>query len=138
MLDIAKILWDVSKGLFDARGKLASARRDRRDRVATYIDKLAELIEKVAASLRLNQYPHGSCAELHALGERMEQTLMGLLPNEEARLYQSEVLKIWEIEQLFGQLQGMTREKAESKLIQLLEAAGNFRAIAAHLRVTAS
>lgn len=135
MLEIAKAIWDVASGIFGARTEIAKARRDRRDRLANYFSELAGLIESVAASLRLNQYPHGSCAQLQGLGQLMEKTLKGLVPPEDAQRYQAELLRVWEIEQLFGQLQNMPEKDRSIRLNQLAEAAGYFRATAAHLRV---
>jgi hypothetical protein len=135
MLDIAKTILDVGKGLFGIRGELQKARRDRRDRLAAYFSDLAALIESVSASLKLNQYPHGSCAQLQTLAGLMQKTVQGLATPDEAKDYQAKLLRAWEIEQLFGQLQQKPQEFACRKLAELDEAAGYFRATAAHLRV---
>lgn len=135
MIEIAKTVWEVGKGIFGVRGELQKARRDRRDRLAAYFSDLANLIESVSASLRVNQYPHGSCAQLQALAQLMSKTLEGLVDAKEAREYQDKLLRVWEIEQLFGQLQGMSKSKVSKRLAELDEAAGFFRATAAHLRV---
>jgi hypothetical protein len=135
MIDIAKTIWDVGQGIFGVRGELQKARRDRRDRLAAYFSDLANLIESVSASLRVNQYPHGSCAQLQALAQLMSKTLKGLVDAEEARQYQDKLLRVWEIEQLFGQLHSLPRPKVSKRLAELDEAAGFFRATAAHLRV---
>ena len=135
MLDIAKIILDVGKGLFGARNDLQKARRDRRDRLAAYFGDMAALIESVSASLKIQQYPHGSCAQLHALAQLMQKTLRGLVDPEEARAYQEKLMQVWEIEQLFGQLQSKPDPLVQKSLIQLDEAAGFFRATAAHLKV---
>ncbi len=135
MIDIAKTIWDVGKGMFGIRGELQKARRDRRDRLARYFSELAELIESVSASLRTNQYPHGSCAQLLTLAQLMSRTLKGLLEPEEARKFQEKLMRVCEIEQLFGELQGQPKTKVTKRLTELDEAAGFFRATAAHLRV---
>lgn len=135
MIDIAKTIWDVGKGIFSVRGELEKARRERRDRLASYFGDLASLIESVSASLRENKYPHGSCAQLHTLAQLMARTLKGLVEPEEARRYQEKLLRVWEIEQLFGELQGKPKATVAKRLVELDEAAGFFRATAAHLRV---
>jgi len=135
MIDIAKTLWDVGKGIFGIRGELQKARRERRDRLANYFSELAELIESVSASLRTNQYPHGSCAQLHTLAQLMSSTLQGLVKPREARTFQKKLMRVWEIEQLFGELQGKPKTRVNKRLVELDEAAGFFRATAAHLRV---
>lgn len=133
MIDIAKTIWEVGKGIFGIRGDLQKARRDRRDRLAAYFSDLAGLIESVSASLKIQQYPHGSCAQLHALAQMMQKTLRGLVEPSQAQDYQERLMRVWEIEQLFGQLQD--DQKSRKSLVQLDEAAGFFRATAAHLRV---
>ena len=135
MLDIAKTIWEVGKGLFGVRGELQKAQRDRRDRLAAYFSELATLIESVSASLRLKQYPHGSCAQLQTLAQLMSETLRGLVGEQQAHDYQVKLLHVREIEMLFGQLQSLPPDKAEAKLAELDAAAGYFRATAAHLRV---
>ena len=135
MIDIAKTIWEVGKGIFGFRGELQKARRDRRDRLASYFSDLASLIESVSASLRVNQYPHGSCAQLQALAQLMSKTLKGLVDADEARQYQDKLLQVWKIEQLFGQLQGLPKSQVSKRLVEMDEAAGFFRATAAHLRV---
>ena len=135
MLDIAKVIWEVGKGLFGIRNDLQKAGRDRRDRLAAYFGDLAALIESVSASLKVQQYPHGSCAQLHALAQLMQETLRGLVDPVQARDYQEKLMQVWEIEQLFGQLQGKPDTAVQKSLIQMDEAAGFFRATAAHLKV---
>ena len=135
MIDIAKTIWEVGRGLFGVRGELQKARRDRRDRLANYFSDLASLIEEVSASLRTNQYPHGSCAQLQTLAQLMAKTLKGLADPDDAREYQEKLMRVWEIEQLFSQLQRQSNVKVNKCLAELDEAAGYFRATAAHLKV---
>jgi len=42
---------------------------------------------------------------------------------------------VWEIEQLFGQLEKIPKRSIPKKIAKLDQAAGFFRALAAHLRV---
>jgi hypothetical protein len=128
MLDIARTLLELGKGLFGLRGELHKARRDRRERLAVYFSELAELIESVSASLRLNRYPHGSCAQLHTLASLMKKTVKGIVTEEEAQACQDRLMRVWEIEQLFADLQGLPEEKAAKKFATLDQAAGYFRA----------
>ncbi|MEK6801963.1 MAG: hypothetical protein AABZ34_04760 [Nitrospirota bacterium] len=135
MLDLAKTIWEVGKEIFGIRGDLQKAQRDRRDRLANYFSELAELIESVSASLKIKQYPHGSCAQLHTLAQLMQKTLRGLVESGQAREFQDRLMRVWEIEQLFSQLQSKSDSVVRKRLIELDEAAGFFRATAAHLRV---
>ena len=135
VLDIARTLLDIGKTLFGLRSDFEKTRRDRRERLAVYFSDLAALIESVSASLRLNRYPHGSCAQLQTLASLMKKTVKGIVTEAEAQDYQDRLMRVWEIEQLFDELQGLSKEKAERKLVALDEAAGYFRALAAHLWV---
>jgi hypothetical protein len=138
MPDIISTIWDVGKGLFGLRGELEKARRDRRDRAAQYFSDLGSLIETTSASLKVRIYPHGSCAQLEQLALLMPKTLKGLLDEKDIEKYQQKLLKVWEIEQLFGQLHSVPKRSIPKKLEKLDEAAGYFRALAAHLRVVGS
>lgn len=135
MVEIVKTIWTLGKEIFAIRGELEKARRDRRDRLASYFSELAVLIETVSASLKIKKYPHGSCAQLHALAQLMQKTLRGLVSPEEARDFQDRLMRVWEIEQLFGQLERKRNSAVQKHLAELDEAAGYFRATAAHLRV---
>ncbi len=135
MLDIAKTIWDVGKGLFGMRAELQKAERARRDRVAEYFTDLGSLIEATSASLKARQYPHGSCAQLAQLAELMPETLKGLLDDQEVLEYRKKLLSVWQIERLHAELQPVPDSALPAELAPLDEAAGFFRAIAAHLRV---
>jgi len=136
MLDIAKTIWEVAKGLLGYRSELKKAERDQRDRVADYFSGLAQLVEATSASLKERKYPSGSCSQLGVLVEMMPQTLAKLIPDTEVIHFQSELRRVHEIEKLFMELQSLSDEKVEERLRDLDEAAGYFRAITAHMRVS--
>jgi hypothetical protein len=135
MIEIAKSILEVAKGLFGLQGEFGKARRDRRQRLATYFADLASLIEEVSASLRINQYPHGSCAQLHALASMMKRTVKGIVADADAQAYQDKLMQVWQIEQLYSEFQSASAKRTQTDLNRLDEAAGYFRAVAAHLRV---
>lgn len=134
-LNIAETLWNVGKDIYDRRQDFQKARRERRRKLAHYFGDLASLIESVSASLKINKYPHGTCAQLEASAKLMTRTVKGLVDAKSGRLYQDKLMEVWEIEQLYHQLQGKSKSRIKAKLIILDEAAGFFRATAAHLRV---
>lgn len=136
MLDIAKTLLDLAKGLFGLRGELEKARQDRRDRAAKYFSDIATLIEEVSAILRKKQYPSGKCMELEQLAYLMPETLKDILPDENIEAHKNKLLAVHEIELLFNDIQPLHARSVPKKLEKLDEAAGYFRALAAHLRVT--
>lgn len=135
MLDIVGTIWEVGKGLFGMRGQLAKAARERKDRLAQYFTDLGLLIEQTSADLKVRKYPHGSCAQLHQLAQLMPETLKGLVDEGDVHELQAKLLQVWEIEQLFGQLQSVPDAALPKKLEKLDEAAGMFRALATHLKV---
>lgn len=137
MLDVAKTIWDVAKGLFGVRAELEKARRERRDRAAEYFSNLARLVEETSAQLRKRKYPHGRCAELERLALLMPKTLKGILSAKEIESHKKKLLAVHEIERLHAELLLLKDRSVERKLEKLDEAAGYFRALAAHLRVAA-
>lgn len=135
MFDVAKTLWEIASGLFGLRDKFLRAKRDERDRAATYFSDIAELIEKVAVALDVRQYPSGSCAQLETLAQLMPQSLSGLLDASETVTYQKKLMAVHEIERLLAELNQDITSDAERKLKQLRDAVGFFRGLADHLRV---
>lgn len=136
MLDIAKTIWEVAKGLFGLRTELARANREQRDRVSEYFERLAELVEVTSASLKEHRYPSGSCSQLGNMAELMPETLANLIPEPDIIRFQAELRRVHEVERLFGELQSLSNNETERRLRDLDEAAGFFRAISAHLRVS--
>ena len=135
MSNIVSTIWEVGKGLFGLRTEMEKARRDRRDRAAQYFSDLAALIETTSASLKVRKYPEGSCAQLEKLAQLMPKTLKGIISEEDIIEYQTKLLMVWEIEQLFGRLEKVPKRSIPKKIAKLDQAAGFFRALAAHLRV---
>jgi hypothetical protein len=135
-LDIIKAIIDVAKNMLGMKTELEKAKRNRRDRVSAYFSDIGKLIEEVSASLKLKQYPHGSCAQLETLASLMPKTLEGLLPEEVIRENYHKLCEVRKIEMLFGQISHLKESEIPSKLVQLDEAAGKFKALAAHLKVT--
>jgi hypothetical protein len=137
MLDIIKTIRDVGSRIFGLREKLAQAKREERDRAAKYFSDLAELIEDVAAQLRNRVYPGGSCAQMEQQAKLMPKTLKGILPDADLVAYRDKLLSVHAVEGLFDQLGALDDPARLAELKQLDEAAGYFRAVAAHLRVAA-
>ena len=133
---IIETLLSVGKALFGLRGELAKARKDRKKDVADFIDTIARTIDDAAVSLRQNQYPGGKCAELFAHSQQMEAAIGDLIGEARARELAAQLQEIWEIERLFGELSADTPPERTRKLSVLDEAAGQFRATAAFVRVS--
>ena len=138
MFDIIKTILEVGKSLFGLRAEFEKISRDRRDRLVQYFSDIATLLEEVSALLRTGEYPHGKCAELGALADLMPQTLAGLLPDEDIQTNKDKLRAAHEVELLYSQLDPLMSEESQKRLVELDEAAGQFRALVAHLRVTSS
>ena len=134
--EIVKTIFDVAKSLFGLRTELEKAERDKRDRVAAYFLDIGKLIEEVSAKLKLKQYPHDSCAQLEALAKLMPETLKGLLPEKTVREIHEKLYPGHKIKLFFGQNSPLKPNEIPGKLVQLDEAAGTFKALAAHLKVS--
>ena len=136
MTAIIETLLSVGKTLFGLRGELAKARKDRKKDVADFIDAIAKTIDDTIGALRSNQYPGGKCAELFAHSKQMEAAIGDLIGQLKAQELAAQLQEIWEIEQLFGELQSVTPPERSRKLSVLDDAAGQFRATAAFVRVS--
>jgi hypothetical protein len=136
MSAIIDTLLSVGKALFGLRGELAKARKDRKKDVADFIDTIAQTIDDTAISLRQAQYPGGKCAELFAHSKQLEAAIGDLIGQPKAIELATQLQEIWEIERLFGELASDTPPERTRKLSVLDEAAGQFRATAAFVRVS--
>jgi len=133
---IAETLYNVAKDLFGIFSKLDEARVQRKIRIADYFSNLAQTIEDTSAMLKKGIYPHGECAELRYHAEKMVDSIGDAIGQSAAQDYQDKVLAVWKIEGMFDELQEVVDTKKMEKLKTLDEAAGYFRGIAAHLRVS--
>ena len=133
---IAETLFNVGKELFGIFTKLDESRLTRTARVADYFSNLAQTIEDTSAYLKKGVYPHGECAELRFHADKMVSTIGDLIGNDKAQEYANKVLDVWEIERMHGELMSVSEAEKQEKLKVLDEAAGYFRGVSAHLRVS--
>ena len=133
---IAETLFKIGKELFGIFSKLDEKKLQRTIRVADYFSNLAQIIEDTSAYLKKGAYPHGECENLRLHAQKMTETIGDIIGTKQAEEYTSRVMDVWEIEQMHGELIGVSENERENKLKTLDEAAGFFRAVAAHLRVT--
>ncbi len=133
---IAETLFSVGQGLFGIFTKLDDKRLKRTARVADYFSSLAQTIEDTSAFLKKGVYPHGECAELRFHAEKMVATIGDLIGDTEAKDYADKVLDVWEIEKMHAELISVSDAEKQKKLQVLDEAAGFFRGVSAHLRVS--
>ena len=83
--------------------------------------------------LKNNQFPSGQCQQILFAAQKMVEIIGKDVPD--APEYASQLMGIWEIEKLYGQLQPLNEQEKRINLQKLDEAAGYFRAVATHIRV---
>lgn len=133
---IAETLFNIGKELFGIFIKLDDKKLQRTIRVAEYFSNLAQIIEDTSAFLKKGTYPHGECENLRIHAQKMTETIGDIVGEDVAEDYASRVMAVWQIEQMHDELIGASDAERASKLRTLDEAAGYFRAVSAHLRVT--
>lgn len=135
MPDIIGTLFSIGKELFSLRGDLSKARKERKEKVATYFALIAECIEDTSASLKQDIYPSGKCQELFDYSQQMETAVGDLVGPVKAKDLAARLEEVWEIERLFHELEGSSSVRSQ-KLAVLDQAAGHFRSTAAYVRVS--
>jgi 3-deoxy-D-arabino-heptulosonate 7-phosphate (DAHP) synthase class II len=133
---IAETLFKVAKELFGIFTTLDEKRLQRTIRVADYFSNLAQIIEDTSAFLKKGEYPHGECENLRIHAQMMTEKIKDIIGENVAEKYAAKVMAVWEIEQMHAELIGVDEDERNRQLKILDEAAGYFRAVAAHLRVT--
>jgi hypothetical protein len=136
MTAIIEIILKVGESLFGLRDQLAKARQARKPPVADFLTSVAQTIEEASTSLKQNVYPHGKCQELLLHSQQMEAAIGDLIGKQQAADLGLQLKEVWQIERLYGELQGLPPVERERKLSVLDQAAGLFRATADFVRVS--
>lgn len=134
MSTIIDTLLGVGQKLFGLRLELAKARQARKQTVADFLAAIAQSIEDASASLKQGIYPHGKCQELLAHSQHMEAAIGDLIGQLQARELGTQLGEVYEIERLHAEL-GPDPDR-QRKLSVLDQAAGQFRATSAFVRVS--
>ena len=136
MSTIIDTILTVGQKLFGLRIELAKARQTRKAAVADFLASIAQSIEEASALLRQGTYPHGKCQELLAHSQHMEAAIGDLIGPSQARDLATQLAEVHEIERLHAELGSNTDSDRQRKLSVLDQAAGDFRATAAFVRVS--
>jgi hypothetical protein len=122
--DIVSLARDLS-GL---RETLRGARREKRDRLATYLEQIGSSLDDAHADLRTGGAAVRACAQLHQYVDLVPPTVDEALGNERTeRLRESLRSALY--------VRGLPRPTS-TELDQLDEAAGTFTALGAYLRAS--
>jgi hypothetical protein len=135
-MGIIESLFEVGSVLFKLRDTLSGARQERKQKVATFIGGIAQTIETTSAALKQNIFPHGTCQELLSHAEHMVQAIGDLVGEAKATELANQLREVWQVEQLYAQLQAEPPEQRDKSLGTLDQAAGLFRATAAFVLVS--
>ena len=135
MNTIIETLLQVGKALFGLKGQLATARGVRKAVVADFLGGIAQSIEEASVLLKDGTYPHGKCQELLAHSGHMVTAIGDLVGEERAKEFGKQLAEVHEIERLHAELGAVDAERVR-KLSVLDQAAGQFRATAAFVRVS--
>ena len=137
MMTIIDTILSVGQKLFSLREELSQARQARKQVVAEFLDAIAETIEEASAQLKQGHYPHGKCQELLTHSQHMEAAIGDLIGNAQAAELGAQLAEVYEIERLQAELSGTDDAERLRKLGVLDQAAGQFRATAAFVKVSA-
>lgn len=137
MMTIIDTILAVGQKLFSLREELSQARQARKQVVAEFLDAIAETIEDASAQLKQGHYPHGKCQELLTHSEHMAEAIGDLVGNAQAAELGAQLAEVYEIERLHAELGGTDDAERLRKLDVLDQAAGQFRATAAFVKVSA-
>lgn len=130
--DIAKNLLEFSQCLLGLGETIATHRREERERLAMYLDKIASTVETIRHSLEKEDRPVSACAELDEYVLTLAHVLTPTLPKEAARFEQALTRG-----SLARGLLMIVRDAGSQEIAfnDLDEAAGRFRALANRLRM---
>ena len=135
-MTIVETLFDVGQKIFGLKIELAKARQNRKQQVAEFLAAIAQTIEDANAELRQGNYPHGKCQELFVHSKHMEAAIGDLVGQALAQALGAQLAEVYEIERLHAELGLDTDDERQRKLSALDQAAGQFRAMAAFVRVS--
>ena len=136
MSTIIDTIVNLGQKLFGLRNELIKAHQARKQIVADFLASIAQSIEEASAELKQGTYPHGKCQELLAHSQHMEAAIGDLIGQAQARELGAQLAEVHEIEQLHYELSTDTDPDRLRKLSVLDQAAGQFRATAAFVRVS--
>ncbi len=136
MSTIIETIFVVGQKLFGLRNELAKARQARKQTVADFLASIAQSIEEASALLKQGTYPHGKCQELLTHSQNMEAAIGDLIGESLAKDLASQLAEVYEVERLYAELSSDADSDRQRKLSVLDQAAGEFRATAAYVRVS--
>ena len=136
MLDIFKIILDVSKSLLGMSDQLRAADRKRREDMSDLFQKISTCLAAVSTEIRTGGVPHGRCAELEQYALALPGLISKELGHEKAEELGETLHSAYNVESVAMNLQQVHDvEEKEPYLAQIEEASGKFQALSNLIRV---
>ena len=131
MTTVDEIL-SVAKALFSIKESFAKAKKERREDLAVYFEKISTCLAETAKELRKGVVPHGMCGRMKGYAEQFEDTVKGLIDRNKAQEFSKKLLDNYETENALHDM-CQARER-ESELAKIEETSGVFQALADSMR----
>jgi hypothetical protein len=134
-LQTAKALLDLGKGLVESLQGYFAWRNDRKTRVASFCEKIAECLANIVESTETRQPIEGYCGELSTYMDALMELLEGVISAEGLARF-SVILNQATIQRTL--IEELTASQERERGISVIrEAAGSFRGLANRLRASA-
>ena len=131
---IVKGLVFLADKLLSRLGVLEKAKREQRDRLAEYCEKIAENLSSAYRSLESGVMPHGLCSQMDHYMHDLRDVLEKSLSRQEFDELRDVLAVAYRVEHIEEELPPLVRKG--SKFAELDIAAGKFQAISHKLKAT--
>lgn len=131
MVDIVGSIFKVAEMLSNRKGKMATAERATRLRIADYLSDISECLNAVHDTLKAGDYPHRRCEEMGVYAGKMPEIIDESLVTNVNELSKT----LWEarfVEELYNLLSASPER--DQQLAKLAKASGLFHGTAVSLR----
>lgn len=135
-MSIIEAILVVAEKLFGLRGQLSEARHERKQTVADFLSAIATTLERTSVLLKQRRTPHAQCQELLAHSQNMKAAIGDLVGEQLAQELGAQLAEAHHVRQLQVELFSVGSEEQHARLSILDQAAGQFRATAAFVRVS--
>ena len=131
---IIKGLMFLADKLFSLSDTIKKSRRNQKDRVAEYCERISDTLTQAFKELEKGIIPHGLCAQMDSYMRDLKSVLKDTLSDDEYNDLREVLQVAYEVEHIDRELQNPPRKG--SKYAELDIAAGKFRAVADKIRAT--
>ncbi len=133
-MEIIGTLLKIAKQLFGLKTDIEKANKERKEKIATYLENVSITITEVATELRLGNIPHGKCAEMGGHTELLQETIGDLIDKKRLEQLTSYLKAAEKVESIYAELSGA--KDSEKEIAKLDEASGWFRALSVSVKAS--